>query len=112
MKVRYSRSNKTFEGIVVRIMALATAGIGVAGCTMVGPDCETREAAVSEAWSDAADPALMTESEEHREWWKNFNDPALDTLIQTAYAQNLSLQIAGPRVHEARAILEALNPLP
>jgi NodT family efflux transporter outer membrane factor (OMF) lipoprotein len=34
-----------------------------------------------------------------------FNDPTLDTLIQSAYNQNLTLQIAGLRVLEARAVL-------
>jgi NodT family efflux transporter outer membrane factor (OMF) lipoprotein len=34
-----------------------------------------------------------------------FNDPVLDELIQTAYEQNLSLQIAGLRVLQARAQL-------
>lgn len=36
---------------------------------------------------------------------KNSNDPTLDRLIDTANAQSLTLQIAGLRVDEARAIL-------
>ncbi|MGI9317614.1 MAG: TolC family protein, partial [bacterium] len=75
------------------------------GCTTLGPDFETPESTVTESWADSIDPAITTESEEHREWWKNFNDPVLDTLVQRAYEQNLTLQIAGLRVHEARAIL-------
>jgi NodT family efflux transporter outer membrane factor (OMF) lipoprotein len=39
------------------------------------------------------------------EWWKIFNDPVLDTLIDKAYQQNLPLQIAGLRIFEARAQL-------
>ena len=69
---------------------------------MVGPDFERPEAAVSEAWIESA---VVAEPVEHREWWKNFEDPVLVSLIQTAYEQNLTLQIAGLRVHEARAIL-------
>jgi NodT family efflux transporter outer membrane factor (OMF) lipoprotein len=73
---------------------------------MVGPDFEKPEAEVAASWSDAdVDQVVVTESVEHREWWKNFNDPVLDKLIQTAYEQNLTLQIAGLRVYEARAIL-------
>ncbi len=75
------------------------------GCVMVGPDFKKPDADVSEKWIDGTDPAVKTESVEYREWWKNFNDRALDTLIQKAYEQNLILQIAGLRVHEARAIL-------
>jgi NodT family efflux transporter outer membrane factor (OMF) lipoprotein len=38
-------------------------------------------------------------------WWKSFNDPALDQLVDLAYKQNLSLQVAGLRIVEARARL-------
>jgi NodT family efflux transporter outer membrane factor (OMF) lipoprotein len=73
---------------------------------MVGPDFEKPEAEVAASWSDTEEEqTVVTESVEHRDWWKNFNDPVLDKLIQTAYEQNLTLQIAGLRVYEARAIL-------
>jgi NodT family efflux transporter outer membrane factor (OMF) lipoprotein len=48
---------------------------------------------------------LNTESGELRNWWRVFNDPVLDNLIETAYRENLSLRIAGVRVFEARAQL-------
>ena len=105
MNVWYSHSNRAFDDPAVRIAALVAVGVSVAGCAMVGPDFETPKATVSEAWAHAEDPAVLAESEAHRDWWKNFNDPVLDALIETAYAQNLPLQIAGLRVHEARAIL-------
>ncbi len=36
-------------------------------------------------------------------WWKGFNDPALDRLVDLARRQNLPLQVAGLRIAEARA---------
>jgi NodT family efflux transporter outer membrane factor (OMF) lipoprotein len=42
---------------------------------------------------------------DYRMWWQSFQDPVLDRLIQTAYAQNLPLRVAGARVFEARARL-------
>ncbi len=36
-------------------------------------------------------------------WWKHFDDPVLDQLIEQALASNKSLQIASARVEEARA---------
>lgn len=74
---------------------------------MVGPDFQKPEAAIPEKWSGVDDKEGVVDEErvEHREWWKNFNDPTLDTLIQMAYEQNLPLQIAGLRVYEARAVL-------
>ena len=36
-------------------------------------------------------------------WWRTFHDPVLDSLVQTAYRQNLTLRVAGLRILEARA---------
>jgi outer membrane protein TolC len=40
-------------------------------------------------------------------WWRRFRDPVLNRLIEKAYANNLSLQIAGVRILQARAKLNA-----
>lgn len=77
----------------------------LSACTMVGPDFETPEAEVADSWSSLDDSAISAAPEDHREWWKNFNDPALDRLIEKSYQDNLGLQIAGLRVYEARALL-------
>ena len=72
---------------------------------MVGPDFVPPEAPVAEEWEESEGETLKKESAEYTDWWKVFNDPVLDSLIQTAYQQNLSLQIAGLRVLQARAQL-------
>jgi NodT family efflux transporter outer membrane factor (OMF) lipoprotein len=61
--------------------------------------------AVSEAWLDVGDQRVKTEATQHRNWWRVFNDPVLDRLLDRAYRENLSLKIAGVRVLEARAQL-------
>jgi len=75
------------------------------GCIKVGPDFSTPQASVSDQWVEAGNEAIRSEPEQHAEWWKTFNDPVLNQLVETAYEQNLSLQIAGLRVLEARAEL-------
>jgi len=75
------------------------------GCAKVGPDFSAPPATVSDQWIDATDKQIRPEPDDHAEWWKTFNDPVLDQLIQSAYQQNLSLQVAGLRVLEARAEL-------
>jgi len=37
-------------------------------------------------------------------WWKSFNDPQLDSLVERAVNSNQDLRIAGARVREARAL--------
>jgi outer membrane protein, multidrug efflux system len=40
-------------------------------------------------------------------WWKSFNDPVLDALMQEAAQNSSDLKIASARIEEARAFLEA-----
>ncbi len=77
----------------------------VAGCQSmaVGPDFEKPEAEVAEAWSETEAEVIKAEPADHSDWWTIFNDPTLDQLIELAYQQNLSLQIAGLKVVESRA---------
>lgn len=77
----------------------------LSACTMVGPDFKTPESQVPEAWSNADDPRIESTQLEHENWWQEFNDPALNALIEKAYEGNLGLQIAGLRIYEARAVL-------
>jgi NodT family efflux transporter outer membrane factor (OMF) lipoprotein len=78
--------------------------LSVTGCK-VGPDFKTPRAPVAAAWLEAGNPSVHTDHQEYRQWWKVFNDPTLDRLIDIAYHQNLTLLAAGTRVLEARAEL-------
>ncbi len=72
---------------------------------MLGPDFERPEVEMGNEWQEA-DTDVVKESENlDNQWWKAFKDPVLNELIRIAYEQNLSLQIAGLRVLEARAQL-------
>jgi NodT family efflux transporter outer membrane factor (OMF) lipoprotein len=75
-----------------------------AGCA-VGPDYIRPDAPAEEEWIDGDVPQVKTEPADFTDWWKVFNDPSLDSLIETAYRQNLPLRIAGLRIMEARAQL-------
>jgi len=78
----------------------------LSGCTMLGPDFQTPEAQVPETWGEQDNELFQKPSkEESIAWWTQFNDPVLDKLVQTAYAQNLTLRSAGIRIMEARAQL-------
>jgi NodT family efflux transporter outer membrane factor (OMF) lipoprotein len=86
-------------------IALALAAV-VTGCTTLGPDYEPPETAVQQEWINLPDAAYKPEQPiEDGRWWKVFNDPVLNELMDEAYSQNLSLQVAGLRILEARAQL-------
>lgn len=77
----------------------------VAGCTMVGPDFVTPQAPEKAGWTGAASPGVSERSQPSIAWWKRLKDPVLDKLVDTAFDQNLTLQIAAVRIFQARAQL-------
>lgn len=94
------------SGIILSLWAfILIVVIFFAGCAMVGPDFSPPEAPVAQQWKESDGLVTKHEPSDYSEWWKVFNDPVLDKLIQNAYEQNLTLQIAGLRVLEARAQL-------
>jgi NodT family efflux transporter outer membrane factor (OMF) lipoprotein len=70
----------------------------------VGPNYSRPPAPTASAWIDFQDPRVKSEPRDLSEWWRVFNDPALDSLIETAYQQNLTLRVAGSRILEAQAV--------
>ncbi|MEP2031244.1 MAG: efflux transporter outer membrane subunit [Paracoccaceae bacterium] len=97
-------------GRFARLSMVALLGILVA-CTPIGPDFVRPKSAVVNQWIETNSPSasqqsgLTARSQPVVKWWETFNDPTLNRLIAEAYAQNLSLQIAGARVLQARAQL-------
>jgi multidrug efflux system outer membrane protein len=98
--------SKSFSIIVLVILA---------GCSLApkfeSPQVETpaqfKELTPAERgqWK-TAQPA---EAQPRGEWWKAFNDPALDQLELEAVAANQSLKVAAARVSQARALVGVAN---
>lgn len=79
--------------------------VSLTGCA-VGPKFHRPDVTLNEDWSQKADAHLSTEAPADTAWWRAFNDPVLNHLVEMAYHQNLPLQVAGLRVMEARAQLK------
>ncbi len=75
------------------------------GCTTLGPDFQPPEPAKQETWQESVDPQFNIDQSAQTKWWKVFNDPVLDDLIDEAYQQNINLRAVGLRILEARANL-------
>lgn len=77
-------------------IALATL---IAGCT-VGPDYVKPEVDTPDQWRyELAETADIVNTL----WWRQFTDPVLDELIQTALENNKDVRIAAARVEEFAA---------
>jgi len=75
------------------------------GCVKVGPDFVRPTADIRNNWLEDDGTRIRTAPADYRQWWTAFQDPVLDNLVKTAYAQNIPLRVAGARVYEARARL-------
>src|ERR1700759_168700 len=76
--------------------------LSLGGC-MVGPDYKSPAVTVANKYLEANQPSVDTKKQEYEAWWRVFNDPVLDRLVDIAYNQNLTLVAAGTRVLQARA---------
>ncbi len=82
-------------------IAVALLAVAAAGCT-VGPSYRPPVLDLPVHWSEAPQNAAPS-APSPAQWWKTFNDPELDSLIQRAVRTNLGLQLAEARIREARA---------
>jgi multidrug efflux system outer membrane protein len=87
---------------LLKIAALSAAII-LAGCASVGPDYH--HATLQAPQLQGLDAAQENNAPFQAAWWKQFNDPTLDALIQHAAANNLDLRMAVARLRESRALL-------
>jgi len=81
-----------------RILTLCLLGF-IAGCT-VGPDYVHPEAPTPAQWSETQ--TAPGNLEDSHIWWKTFEDPVLDRLIDEAITANLDLKQAFQRIRIAR----------
>ncbi|MBO9647443.1 MAG: efflux transporter outer membrane subunit [Variovorax sp.] len=87
------------------------AALVLAGCATTAVEAPSFEAPArfKEQAADAPRDGAWTraqpaEAQPRGEWWRAFNDPVLDTLIERADARNTSIQAAAARLAEARAL--------
>lgn len=92
---------------IIRLAPLVAALV-LAGCATALPELPAQPVAPAqfkengnERWT-VAQPA---EAQERGTWWKAFNDPVLDGLVERAALNNTSIQEAGARLAQARALV-------
>jgi len=86
------------------VSAAVCAVLAALSACKVGPDFERPPSHVAEHWIGEP-PGTAAEPTDVAHWWKLFNDATLDSLIDTAYHNNLSLQVAAARILQAQAQL-------
>jgi NodT family efflux transporter outer membrane factor (OMF) lipoprotein len=82
------------------LMGAAVAGLALAGCTTMPKEKPTAPPLPAQ-WSDLA---TRSDAASLIDWWKGFNDPFLDRLVDEALREGPNARIAALRVQEARAL--------
>ncbi|MEN3951632.1 efflux transporter outer membrane subunit [Iodidimonas sp. SYSU 1G8] len=87
---------------LTRILLIGASSAALAACgaaaTRPLPTAELQQ-----SWEGTPDGAAISEAPPIA-WWREFDDPVLDRLIETAESRNLDLRLAQSRVAEARAL--------
>jgi multidrug efflux system outer membrane protein len=84
-------------------MGIALLLLLVIGCT-VGPHYKAPQPPTVTYHS--ADPQLVSEAPINAQWWKQFEDPVLDSLVDQTLAANNTIRIARARLGQSRAIYD------
>ncbi|OLF53758.1 efflux transporter outer membrane subunit [Pseudomonas chlororaphis] len=87
-----------------RLLSALLCPVLLAGCA-VGPDYR-RASEPPVTLSQAVSPALYASDRLQQDWWRQFQDPQLDALIERALAANHDIRLAQARLLEARAVLD------
>lgn len=91
-------------------LTAAAASLLLSACTTVGPDFKRPEVSWLADWQPPSRATPTTVAPAGRpapyaEWWRHFDDPALDRLVAEAQRLNPGVRVAGMRIMEARAQL-------
>jgi NodT family efflux transporter outer membrane factor (OMF) lipoprotein len=84
------------------LLLLTSLTIWAGGCA-VGPNYQKPAVSAPAHWGEPLAGGETNHDASVADWWKNFHDPELDSLISRAAQSNLDLKIAQSRVREARA---------
>ena len=88
-----------------RLLILTSAAALMAGCA-VGPNYDKPKAAGADTAAFAAAGAgTASGAAAPSQWWRLYNDPVLDRLVQDALVRNTDLQAAVANLGQARALL-------
>lgn len=83
--------------------ALTIAIASILAACAVGPDYHQPDSKAPDTFV-GTDAAQFNQAEVEREFWKQFNDPQLNALIEEALSANHDVRIAMARLREARAL--------
>lgn len=99
MPISWNPHRKGVHGLVLIVMV----ALGLSACTTVGPDYYAPRIDLPARWSGTQGNASNADLARLRTWWREFNDPMLNRLVDLALRNNQDLGVAQERLRQARA---------
>ncbi|MBS7328339.1 MAG: efflux transporter outer membrane subunit [Oxalobacter sp.] len=99
---------------LIASLLVALGSLAMTGCVTVGPDYKIPEDAVVNK-ADTAEPFASGQNRAFSQnplpdhWWRLYDDPMLNSLIEKALAENTDLRIAQANLARSRAVLEEVE---
>jgi len=89
-----------------RMLSIAASALALAACA-VGPNYSPKPVSASAAapFVSAQASILVSEAQPTGNWWRLYDDPVLDGLVQDALSANTDIRVAVARLAKARASL-------
>lgn len=97
---------KTFTHVLTIILTAILASVTSSAKTV---DSDYLSESMPDAWNYGAD--IAPAADDNVEWWKNFNDSLLDSLINEGISNNFNVSIAAHRMEIARQTLKEARSL-
>ena len=88
---------------ICSVFLLVSLLLGLSGCLSVGPDYTKPTLNLPANWVEANNALPGSSQDGVRMWWRSFNDPLLDRLVDQALERNQDIGIALARLRQARA---------
>ncbi|MDO8650906.1 MAG: efflux transporter outer membrane subunit [Undibacterium sp.] len=85
------------------VLTAIAASLLLAGCSSVGPDYQRPGLETPTTLGTISAQSKIATRVDLLSWWKSFQDPALNSLLDEADANNQDLILAAARIEEARA---------
>ena len=85
------------------IVSAIACSVLLAGCITVGPDYQRPALELPTSLAQTSSASVAIDETDWRNWWKSFNDPVLDQLLDEAAAHSQDLLLAAGRIEEARS---------
>lgn len=91
------------RAIVVALMGAALLSACAVGPDYKRPNLDVPKSLSAKSLDSNANANASTEAVQWLSWWKSFNDPVLNQLLEEGLANNQDLQIAIARIDDAKA---------